>query len=113
MALYRKATIAAGASVSDEVKLSPGETLLCLEMPSAWTAASITFTAVVDPTSTTFLDVYDDSGEFTISTAAASRYIIIPNGISLSRFKIRSGTAATPVNQVAAAVINIVTRYVG
>ena len=112
MALYRKATIAASASVSDEVKLSPGETLLCLEMPSGWDAASITFTAVVDPDSTTFLNVYDDSGEFTISTAAASRFIIIPNGISLSRFKIRSGTSGTPVNQTAARVIGIITRFV-
>lgn len=113
MALYRTATIASGASLSGEVKLSPGETLIGLEMPSGWDAASITFQQVVDPTSSTFLNVYDDSGEFTISSAAASRFILVPSGVGFSRFKIRSGTSGTPVNQTASRVINIVTRFVG
>jgi hypothetical protein len=70
-----------------------------IAMPATWTAANLTFQASYD--NATWNDLYDSYGvEYTV-TAAASRSIILPiaDFLGIRYIKIRSGTAATPVNQ--------------
>lgn len=101
------ATIASGQSLSGAVNLA-GCRLVGLVMPAAWTAASLTFQVSHD--GTTYNDLYDDAGnEYTV-VAAASRYIgLVGMDWEAVRFlKVRSGTAATPVNQAAQRVIVLV-----
>ncbi len=72
-------------------------------MPAAWTAATITFQVSMD--GITYTDLYDSLGS-EISVAVAANH-----GVALDVtlfagwefFKVRSGTGAAPVNQVAAA----------
>lgn len=95
------AKILSGASLSGSIDLI-GFLLAGIQMPTGWTAASITFQASVD--GTTFQDVYDTEGnEYTIASAgaAASRFIALdPRDFAGVRFlKIRSGSSAAAVNQ--------------
>lgn len=99
------ALIVSGASLSSIVWM-PEHALVAIQIPSAWTAAAITFQGSTD--GSTFGDLYDDGGtEVTIASAtvAASRTIV--NGSILEKlaplvaFKVRSGTTGTPVNQAA------------
>lgn len=94
-------TIANGASLSGELPVGRGCTVVGIVMPAAWTAANLTFQASHD--GTTFNNLYDNGTEYTI-TAAISRYIAVdPNKFdSISRLKVRSGTAGAPVNQTGA-----------
>lgn len=99
------ATITAGASLSGAADLI-GFILAGIQMPTAWTAAAMTFQASLD--GATFQNVYNTDGtEFTIASAnlSASRYYALdPRDFSGVRFlKIRSGSGASPVVQVAAA----------
>ena len=107
------ATIAAGASVSGPVPLG-ALTLVGISMPAVWTPAFLTFQVSPDG-GTTWQELYDGSGnEVTVSAAAGQFIIPLLNpsyywrGINL--VQVRSGTVAAPVNQVAAAVVNLVTR---
>lgn len=105
------ATILSGASQSNEIDCR-GYRLARLSLPGAWTAAAITFLAA--PVSGgTFLPVYDDTGtEVSIASPAASTSIgmsslVLPlTGVQF--IKIRSGVAATPVNQAADIVLTVV-----
>jgi hypothetical protein len=101
------ATIAASGSVSDDVNLG-GRVLVGIEMPTAWTAASITFQASFDGTN--FFDVYDGAGSEVSGTAGASQFITM-NPATLYGIKVirvRSGTSAAAVNQAAERVINLI-----
>lgn len=103
------ATIAAGAAVSGVVAIA-GQRVAAIQMPAVWTTANLTFQGSFD--GGTFADIYDEAGtEFSI-TAAASRYIGLDAGAlelsGLQWLKVRSGTVASPVNQVAAAIIQLV-----
>jgi hypothetical protein len=106
------ATIAAGASLSGPVSLG-ALTLVGISMPSVWTTAPLTFQ--VSPDGSTWQELYDGAGNEVTITAAAGQFIIplldpsyLWRGVNL--LQVRSGTLAAPVNQVAAAVVNIVTR---
>ncbi len=106
------ATIAAGASLSGPVSLG-ALTLVGISMPAVWTTAPLTFQ--VSPDGTTWQELYDGAGNEVTITAAAGQFIIpladpsyLWRGVNL--VQVRSGTLAAPVNQVAAAVVNIVTR---
>lgn len=95
------AVIASGQSLSAEVNLI-GRVVCGFQIPSAWTAADLTFQASID-NGTTYVDLYFATGEATVDQAAADRYIGI-NGaewLGITNLKIRSGTAGTPVNQAA------------
>jgi len=105
--------IAAGSSLS-----SAGNTcdkVLCaIIIPAVWTAAALTFQAS-DDAGVTWKEMYDDQGNETTIIAAAvvagQRISIDPsNFASVDFIKVRSGTAAAPVNQVAAATITLVYR---
>lgn len=109
-----KATIASGASLSGAIDLGTTQAanrIVGIFMPGAWTAAAMTFQAS-NAFDGTFQDVYDDGGTELSLTVAASRSIGLRNDQSsiLGRWRfirVRSGTAASPVNQGAARVIEI------
>lgn len=97
----RTITIANGASLSSEIKITE-ETITGIVMPSAWTAANITFAAAASEGGT-FVPVYDAAGTELEVTAAASRFIAIsPDALRAARYlKVRSGTSGSAVNQAA------------
>jgi hypothetical protein len=102
----RVATIANGESLSSAVDLQDGRAAR-IDMPSAWTAADLTFQ--VSPDGNTYTDLYEADGtEYTV-TAAASRSIILPiaDFLGIRYLKVRSGTSAAAVNQGAARNLTI------
>ncbi len=104
------ATIASGSSLSSAADLGTGR-LVGLVLPAAWTTASITFQGSAD--GTTYFDLYDDATERAIasSSVVASRFIALPiaDWLMVRAIKLRSGSAATPVNQAADRTITLVT----
>jgi hypothetical protein len=106
------ATIANGASLSDAVDLLKHE-VVGLVMPSAWTAASVTFQGSQD--GSTYNDLYDSGGTEKSYTVAASRHVLLsaPEDFRGVRYlKVRSGTAGTPVNQGAERIIKVLIKDV-
>lgn len=92
--------IKAGQSMSERVDLG-SRRLFALRMPTAWTAADLTFQATGDGVN--WLDLYDEYGAERIVAAGASRVISIDPGpwLGLSELRIRSGTSDSPVPQAA------------
>jgi len=109
--------IANGESLSSAVALgAEGERQLCaLQMPAAWTAASITFAVSAD--GTTYVPLYFGTGEYTVEAAGGAAASC---GVSLEPrafagwpyVKVRSGTSGTAVNQEAARTIACLVRGV-
>lgn len=114
-----KVTLAASgksASLSDKVDLQtigPTSGIIAIQMPTAWTAAAITFQgspSLQDP----FQDIYDQGGTEISITVDASRYVVLDQDtrsklMGLRFIKLRSGTTGTPVNQAAERTIELVT----
>lgn len=105
------ATIASGASQSAEIDCR-GYRVARISMPSAWTAAALTFLSA-SVSGGTFNPVYDDGGvEASIATPAVNTSIGISNLVlpltGIQFLKLRSGIAATPVNQAADRLLTIV-----
>lgn len=98
-------TIPAGASVSNGVQLKNGR-VVGFRMPAAWTAAGLSFDWSAD--GQTWNPVYD-SGTERVRAADVNRYLqeSIEPWLGFPWIRIRSGTVAIPVAQVAQAVINI------
>ena len=104
------ASIALNGNLSGAVDTDNGQPI-GIAMPAAWDAANLTFQVSHDG-GTTFNNLYDKDGtEYTV-TASTSRYIILPPAdfAGITHFKIRSGTAATPVTQTAARSIPVLVR---
>lgn len=107
-------TIANGASLSSAIDLGTlvavGARMAAIQMPSAWTAANLTFQVSLD--GVTYADFYDSSGTEYSVTASTSRTILVPYAdFFCARFlKVRSGTTGTPVNQGAdrSLILNVV-----
>ena len=108
--------IANGAALSDTIHLSEGERqLVAIQMPAAWTAASLTFAVSFD--GWTFVPLYWDGAEYTVLAAGGAAASL---GVSLepSAFagwpfvRVRSGTAGAAVNQAAARTLVVLTRAV-
>lgn len=102
-------TITSGASLSSAIGLQD-YLLVGIQFPAGWDAASITFQAAEKPAGT-FNNVYDETGELTITTSALSRHVVLGTTHRLSAqpaIKIRSGTAGSPVNQTADRIITLV-----
>lgn len=86
-----------------------GRVLTGIYMPAAWTAAALTFLASYDGTN--FFPIYDDTGTEVSVTAAASTFITINPSTwfgTLHYLKIRSGTAGTPVAQLADRTLTLI-----
>jgi hypothetical protein len=80
-------------------------------MPAAWTAAALTFQVSTD--GVTYRNMYDFYGnEVTVSAAIAlasrALTIVIVDWLNVRFIKVRSGTAAAPVNQGADRAIELV-----
>lgn len=101
--------IAEDAALSGAVYLGAGLPV-AIEMPAAWTAAALTFQGSVD--GVVFANVYDDGGTEYAASVAASQHIALDHNafIGCAFVKVRSGTAGTPVNQVAARTLKLVIR---
>lgn len=103
--------IANGDSLSTAATIPPGYRVAAVVMPTAWTAASLTF-AVSFSAVGTYLPLYEGGAEYTITEAAASRAINV-DPLALypwTQIKLRSGTAGTPVAQGGARTITLVLR---
>ena len=100
------ATIAAAGNLSSAANIVTSM-IFGLKMPAAWTAADITFQVSLD--NVTYQNLYDETGTEVKVVVAASRFVRLPPGewASYPYIKIRSGTAAAPVAQVAEAIIGI------
>lgn len=103
------ATIPAGSALSDTVELLGG-VIVGIIMPENWTAASLSFLAW-DGLRGVFVPVYDDAGnEVTLSVTAGRAIVnasVLEKLAPLQDIVIRSGTAATPVNQAAERIITL------
>jgi hypothetical protein len=112
---YFTATIQSGQSLSNAVSLGKWS-LVGIVMPSAWTAASLSFQA--SPDGTNFYELYYLSGlaatNYVITSPAASQFIQLDptqwRGLDL--LKVRSGTSGAPVTQGSTAAITLVCRGV-
>ena len=84
-----------------------------LQMPAAWTAASLTFDGSHD--GTTFVPIHHGAGAYTITAAQGANASL---GVSLAKeafaawpyVRIRSGVIGTYVGQDAARTIKVLTR---
>lgn len=103
-------TIANGASVSGSVD-SYGMRLVGLITPATITGTQFTLQATIDGGST-WTNVYDAAGNEYVITVGASRYIPLDPAATagLKVFRLRSGTAVTPVNQGQTTVISLYFR---
>ena len=99
-------TIENGGSLSGAVDLG-GRKLVAIVMPSGWDAAGMTFQA--SPDGVNFFNVYDGATERNL-TVAASYYsaLNIADWVGIRWVKIRSGTAASAVNQTAERTLTLV-----
>jgi len=106
------ATVTSGTSLSGAVNLG-GLRLFGLSMPSVWTAAVLTFQSSCD-NGVTWQNMYDASGnEITVSVAASRNVALDPVLFSaVPMLKVRSGTAASPVNQGQDSLVSLVLRTV-
>lgn len=88
-----------GGTVAVGAASSASATLLAVQMPAAWTAAVLTLQASRD--GATWVDVYDRFGaEVTLQAASSRRIVVEPSLIAgVEYLRLRSGTAASPVNQ--------------
>ena len=103
----KTATIALGESLSAAVDLT-GLVLVGLQMPAAWTAAGITLQASAD--GTTYGDFKDYAGnEYTlVVTVNDHLHLDFIELMGVRYVKVRSGTSASAVNQLAARAVTLV-----
>lgn len=94
------AMIASGAALSDAIDLGDLRAVR-FAVPSAWTAAVLTFQ--VSYNGTTWADLYDEAGAEVSYTLVAGKSMRLPfaDWAGIRFFKLRSGTSAAPVNQAA------------
>lgn len=109
-------TIANGAALSGAADLL-GNSLVGVQMPSTWTAASLSFDVSIDGSTYTALYIVNSSmaaTEYAITSPAASYGISLDPAIFAGwRFvKVRSGTSGSPVNQGGARTMTLVVRPV-
>ena len=102
------ATIENGGSLSGAVDLG-GRKLVAIVMPSGWDAASLTFQA--SPDGVTYYNVYDSATERSL-TVDSSRFLHVDmeDWLGVRFLKLRSGTAATPVDQTAARTFTLIVQ---
>lgn len=103
------ATILSGASISTTLPLQMRQ-VVGIQMPAAWTAAGLSFTASAD--GSTFSTLVDPYGVEIVLTVAASQFILIPPDSlgGMVALRLRSGTSAAAVNQGADRAITVVAR---
>lgn len=116
---YHPVTISSGTAVSEAVRLGE-RTLVGVYFPGTWTAADVTFEAgpqvpgSEDSADVSWHDVYDQDGnEVTVSEPAGGFADVHAAVEEPAQFegaewlRVRSGTAATPVNQAADRILTL------
>jgi hypothetical protein len=106
------ATIAASGSLSGSVDLTYGA-LVGIYVPASWTTANITLQASFNGTN--FFDIRNVGGDdFLLEAGTGNCFIpLVPIELQGARFiKVRSGTPAAAVNQVAERILTLVTRII-
>jgi len=95
------AVIANGGSLSPAVELGGRWSLVGIKYPSAWTPAVLTFQVSFD--GSTYDTLLDDAGNAISKTVSADQYRELDSSEFKSAvfIKLRSGTAAAPVAQLA------------
>ena len=101
-------TISNGTSLSPAISIGNG-LLVGIAMPAGWDAAGMTFQVSYDG-GTTFQEMQSASAAISF-TVAAGQFIAVDPTLwrGVNTLKVRSGTAATPVNQTADRIINLIT----
>ena len=104
------ATIAAGASLSGAIDLGDN-TLILISMPAAWTTATLSIQSSID--GVTYQETKISDALLSYNPLVACNQSIEPTDLLGCRWiKIRSGTAAVPVNQAAERLIRLVARLI-
>ena len=108
--MKKTVVIANGASLSGALDMGGAREIVGIEMPSAWTAAALTFQVSTD--GVTYQNLFGDGGTEVQFTVATSQNIALRQDACslLSKwcfFKLRSGT---PVNQAADRTIGVYGR---
>lgn len=93
------ATIPAGATGLSAPIWCNGFWLVSIQMPATWATADLTLQASMDGVN--YFDVYKADGTELVISAAQQRMIRLNEFQTWPYIKLRSGTAATPVNQTA------------
>lgn len=108
--------ISSGQSLSASVKLDPGQTIVGIALPSGWTTANLTFQTCLDISvaSPVWRNVYTPAGVEYAVGADVDRHVVIPptDLMGITHLKVRSGTAAAGVNQIADRTIVLLLREV-
>lgn len=109
-------TIAAGQSLSPQVDIGT-KSLVGLILPSGWTAATggVSFQASPDGGANWYEVTTAAGTAFALAFAGAGAAFLAIDPSTLRgavSFKIRSGTAAAPVNQTNAVALQLITRLV-
>ena len=102
-------TISNGTSLSPAVLIGP-KTLVGVALPSGWAAANLSLQASWDGTN--YFEFGNSAGLFAITTSGTVGEVIglDPNIFrGIVAIKIRSGTAASPVNQVGDQLVQVIT----
>lgn len=107
---YTQVTIAANASLSNPSTPLNGYRVVGILTDAAWDAAKITFQVSLDGIN--WFNLYDADGEVVVSsiTGAAAISMELNALFGWQYVRVRSGIAATAVNQVDATVVTLVTR---
>ena len=104
------ATIANGASLSDAVAVEAGKTVRGVIVPSAWTAAQISYKVSHD-SGVTYTSLRDPAGNEHVNgstTVAVSSFIPFPTVVGITHIKIMSGTNdGVAVNQGAQRLLTV------
>jgi len=101
-------TISNGTSLSPAISIGNG-LLVGIAMSAGWDAASMTFQVSYDG-GTTFQEMQSSSAAISF-TVALGQFIAVDPTLwrGVNTLKVRSGTAAAPVNQTADRIINLIT----
>lgn len=105
------ANIASGTALSQGLPFDNYQPV-ALVLPSAWTAALVTFQTSVD--GVTWKNLYNDNGDEVAIQADVDRHVVLslPDLLGIRYLRMRSGTAATPVSQGQARVLTLTVRHV-
>lgn len=100
--------ISAGTALSPALRTG-GKRLVGIVMPASWTAAGLTFQMSADD-GATFVEVQDGTGTALQLTVSAGIFVPIDpeKWDGINNWKIRSGTAAAPVNQTVDATLQAI-----
>lgn len=108
--------IGAGTALSAQVDIG-NQTLVGIVVPSNWTTAAISLQASYDG-GATWSELVDQTaaaiGSSSLTGGTLSYFVAVdPTKLrGVRSVKVRSGTQATPVNQVAAVTLQLITRSV-